>query len=410
MSSPRVNFTIRSVLLWIHLALGISASLVILVLSLSGALLGYERQMIAWIDEGGKVVAAPGAERLPLDPLLERAAIPQATVANLLIKANPVEPVVVRPVEPRALPIMLDPFTGATVPLPIGGKARKTFSQIREWHLFLGSPEGSLRTAAHAASGAAMLALVLIVPLGMYLWWPARWTRAGIRATVVPRLNLRGRARNFNWHNSVGFWSAVPLFFVALTGVFLSYQWPGLWLDRSLGSPAEKAAAMAALNPTPRAPAALAQSAPPAQVLAEAAPAAVRDSASFSALFASVEREHPSWRSVTIAIPRAKGGMVQVTVAEGNTFRPDLRTSILLDPRTAAPARVVTYDSLSVSRRVRSWVRYTHTGEAFGLAGQTVATAASAGAVLLAWTGLALAWRRFSQWRAVRRRHHTLIG
>jgi sulfite reductase (NADPH) flavoprotein alpha-component len=44
-------------------------------------------------------------------------------------------------------------------------------------------------------------------------------------------------------------------------------------------------------------------------------------------------------------------------------------------------------------------VRALHTGEAFGFAVQTVAGLASLGGCFLAWTGLAMAWRRFRSWR-----------
>jgi uncharacterized iron-regulated membrane protein len=40
-----------------------------------------------------------------------------------------------------------------------------------------------------------------------------------------------------------------------------------------------------------------------------------------------------------------------------------------------------------------------HTGEYYGLIGQTIAMIVSAGAVVLVWTGLALTWRRFTAWR-----------
>jgi uncharacterized iron-regulated membrane protein len=40
-------------------------------------------------------------------------------------------------------------------------------------------------------------------------------------------------------------------------------------------------------------------------------------------------------------------------------------------------------------------VRPVHTGEAGGVVGQTVPALASAGGVVLVWTGLDLAWRRF---------------
>lgn len=37
------------------------------------------------------------------------------------------------------------------------------------------------------------------------------------------RRRLPGKARDFNWHNVIGFWSAVPLFVVVISGVVISY-------------------------------------------------------------------------------------------------------------------------------------------------------------------------------------------
>jgi hypothetical protein len=57
------------------------------------------------------------------------------------------------------------------------------------------------------------------------------------------------------------------------------------------------------------------------------------------------------------------------------------------------------FSSLDRGRRVRSWLRFVHTGEYYGMLGQTVAGLASAGGALLVYTGLALALRRFLAWR-----------
>ena len=49
----------------------------------------------------------------------------------------------------------------------------------------------------------------------------------------------------------------------------------------------------------------------------------------------------------------------------------------------------------SRGQRIRSWLRFAHTGEVYGVVGQTIAGVASAGAMVMVWTGLALTWRRF---------------
>ena len=60
------------------------------------------------------------------------------------------------------------------------------------------------------------------------------------------------------------------------------------------------------------------------------------------------------------------------------------------------------FDDLTRGRRWRSMLRFAHTGEVWGLTGQTMAGVASAAACVLVYTGFALAWRRFSAWRSRR--------
>jgi uncharacterized iron-regulated membrane protein len=58
-----------------------------------------------------------------------------------------------------------------------------------------------------------------------------------------------------------------------------------------------------------------------------------------------------------------------------------------------------TFADLEAGRQWRSWVRFVHTGEYYGVAGQTVAGLASLGGAFLVWTGIALSLRRFTAWR-----------
>ena len=51
----------RKVLFWSHLTVGIIGGLVILMMSVTGVLLTYERQIIAWADPRNYQVAPPAA-------------------------------------------------------------------------------------------------------------------------------------------------------------------------------------------------------------------------------------------------------------------------------------------------------------------------------------------------------------
>ena len=54
-----------------------------------------------------------------------------------------------------------------------------------------------------------------------------------------------------------------------------------------------------------------------------------------------------------------------------------------------------TFQSFSAGRRLRSWLRFAHTGEIYGSAGQTIAGLVSAGGAVLVYTGIALALQPF---------------
>ena len=79
--------------------------------------------------------------------------------------------------------------------------------------------------------------------------------------------------------------------------------------------------------------------------------------------------------------------------------------SITLPPDGAEPvlARSVDFAANPPGQKTFLVLRFGHTGEIFGPAGQAVALLASAAAAVMVWTGLALAWRRLVQ-PALRRR------
>jgi uncharacterized iron-regulated membrane protein len=398
------------VVFWSHLVLGVSASLVILLMSVTGVLLGYERQFIAMVD-GAPRVTEIDAPRLPLDSLLSRAGIDRADVASVAMKARAEEPTVVRFRDRERAALTLNPYTAEAIQVRTDGKARAWMASLRRWHRWIGAEGGALRTRFKAVTGAANLAFLLIVVSGLWLWWPRNWNLKALRSVLWFRRGLSPKARDFNWHNTIGFWSLVPLFFVVASGVFISYRWPGLWLDRALGSPEERAAAVAAM--TAQDVERSADSRAGGQGVGGggssagggAEERAARDSttptpahASLNQYFLSASNQHPEWQSLTITLPAPTDSMATLAVAEGNTYRPDQRTTLVVDARTGDVREARDFGSLSTSRKIRAWVRFGHTGEVFGLAGQTLATLVTLGSVVLVWTGLALSWRRMLAW------------
>ena len=104
---------------------------------------------------------------------------------------------------------------------------------------------------------------------------------------------------------------------------------------------------------------------------------------------------------MSIRVPTASQGSVSLTIDEGYGGQPQKRGTLTVT-RGGEIERWEAFSDLSPGRRLRSWLRFVHTGEYYGLTGQTVAGLASAGAVVLVWTGLGLAIRRFANWVGIR--------
>jgi len=57
-----------------------------------------------------------------------------------------------------------------------------------------------------------------------------------VRASIAFPAGLRGKARDWNWHNVLGIWCALPLLVIVLTGVVMSFDWANAMLFRLTGS------------------------------------------------------------------------------------------------------------------------------------------------------------------------------
>lgn len=372
----RVRLPLRRAVFWVHLSTGLVVGAVVAVMSLTGVLLAFEEQITAWADRRAVGALAAG-ERLPPSALVAAAAaaVPDADAAptRLEVFADPRRPAEVRFGRSRTL--LLDPASGR--PLGEGAAAvRAGFDAVTAVHRWLGG-EGRWRDVGRAVTGAANLAFGFLVLSGLYLWVPPLLDRRRVRNVAWFRRRLSARARDFNWHHVLGLWMAVPLLLVVLSGVVISYPWAGALLARLAGD----------APPDPRTAGAAEAAAVPA-----AAPAF--DAAALDAGWRRVAARHPGWTSLRLDLPEPGDAAAELTVQHGGRGRPDLRRRVRLGLADGAVLAVTTLADESRGRRLRSWLRWIHTGEAGGLPGQALAALASAAAVVLTWTGWALAWRR----------------
>ncbi len=362
----------RKLLFWSHLCLGVAAGIVILIMSVTGVLLTYEKQMVAWVDL--RDLPAIQGPRLPLESLL--GAIQQNTgqlPATITIYRDPAKPAQITAGRET---LYVDPSNGQQLGKTHAG-IRAFFRSVTEWHRYLAA-SGASRPSGRAITGAANLAFLFIVISGLYLWLPRVWTAASVRAIAWFRGGLSGKARDFNWHNVIGLWCFLPLLLVVLGATVISYPWASNLVYQLTNSPL----------PTPARPPADKPSTEPVSL------------AGLNVLWQRAAEQNADWRTINLRIPTSNDSPVTFVIDGGYAGQPQKRTTLTLDRATAAVQTSESFDDLTLGRRVRTWLRFIHTGEFYGLLGQTIAGLASLGGAALVYTGIALALRRFFAWRS----------
>ena len=377
--------TFRTIVFWAHLAIGVFVAAVVVIMSATGVLLTYQKQMQYWADTRGLAGGppTPAAPRLSADSLHARVQTATGTVPTALLIRRPAD----APAEitlGRDRKVFVNAYTG--VVLGDGSTAmRDFFRSVTSWHRTLAAT-GERRALGRSLTGAANLGFFFIVVSGLFLWWPRTWTRARLRNIAAFRRGTSGKARDFNWHNTVGVWSFIPLVAVVGSGVVMSYPWANALVYRAVGEQPPAA------QPRPVARGSTEGGRRPS-------PPGVTSALSMDSALAIAASQMPAWRSISIQLPSPSAKTLTASLDAGSGGQPQLRGSLVIDRATANISRWEAFSTQTAGRRLRSILRFAHTGEVLGFTGQTIAGLVSLGSVILAWTGIALALRRLVTWR-----------
>lgn len=336
----------RRAVFWLHLMLGLASGLVLGMQAVTGALLAYEP---ALLRAGRPSATAPSWAEL--EPAAKDLSFRrwQITRADAGLAA-----------QGQLSDGRLLSFPTATAPseAPAITGFLATTKEIHRWF----AAEGPLRDKAKVVTGASAAILVALSVSGLVLWWPR--TRSAWRSALsFPR----GFARSKSWwrqlHLALGSWLLLPILVVALTGTLLAFPW---LLDPAPKSGARPARAPAAVTGFPR----------------EAV--------------ARLTELAPHWTELELRATPAGGWQARIRPAtDAPGFAQDT-AEVSADGKAGA---LRSYSEQSTLQKFKAWVRYTHTGEAFGLWGQTLALVTSLALLLLVWSGVTLSLVRLDSWR-----------
>ncbi|HEV7645417.1 MAG TPA: PepSY-associated TM helix domain-containing protein [Pyrinomonadaceae bacterium] len=375
----------RKILFWMHLAAGSLAGVVIFIMCVTGALLSFEKNITEYFEKDMRYVAVPenGPENSPklgvqeiLAKVLEARPKAKPSAITLTNQTNAAATVALG----REGQVFVDPYTGA-ITGEGSGSVRAFFRFNTDLHRYI-ALGGDARPWGKIVTGISNILFLFLAMSGIYIWMPRKLIWRQIKPVLWFRRGLSGKARNFNWHNTIGFWTSLVLIVLTLTATVMSFQWANNLLYTLTG------------NEVP--PAQQGPQGPPGGASGQQndQPYALPDN--LNALWAKAETQSEGWRSIGLRLPPAKDAVF--TIDEGKSWNIFGRSTLTLDAKTGEAAKWEPYTGQNSARQLRSWFRFTHTGETGGIAGQFIGFVACIGGAFLVWTGLSLALRRFRNW------------
>ncbi|MGD8289114.1 MAG: PepSY-associated TM helix domain-containing protein [Gemmatimonadota bacterium] len=381
----------RKVVFWIHLACGVAVGAVVLIMSVTGVLLTYQKQMTEWADRQYWVPPELGDSRASFEALLESAEAhdQEVDVSSVTYYSDPVAPVAAS--LGRGRTVYLDPST-AGVRGENTTAMRSFFSAVVGWHRWF-NVSGEGRGTARAVTGWSNLVFLFLVLSGLYLWVPRRWRWQHFKPILLLDPKARGKARDFNWHHVFGFWMAVPLAVVVASATVISFPWASDLAYRAAGDPPpERRGGSRAPRQPPLQPSS--GRGVGSEAVATEGGFVPLDRALVDPLIESARGRVAGWRTMSVTVPDEADEEVRISIDRGWGGAPQKRHTLTYDAASGRETAFSSYEDQSPGRRFRTYLRFAHTGEYYGLLGQTLAGLASFAGVLLVWSGIALAWRR----------------
>lgn len=364
--------TIRPVIFWSHLLVGVLAGIVILTMSVTGVLLTYERQIEELVERSYTVAVPADTEPLPVDSILGEVRNMHPDEHHFYLRAVN-RPGAAVPVWAGAESYLLHPFSGEILREGLGtvGGFLEFVTGLHRWLAIEGGGQGVARAIVNYSN----LVFLFLIATGVYLWLPRvwRWQMLKTKMLFNPRAS-NAKARDYNWHHVFSFWSLLPLFLVVLSATVIYFPQATSLLYAAFGEQVPEPEEHEELT-----------------VLEDG-------NQSFDELM-RVAQEHAAengaadWHSIWMEAGEERG-KVRFYIDRSLGNRPAFAYSLYLDNSDGSVLEVVRHDDWSPAGQAWDVARFMHTGELFGFAGQTIAGLASLAACLLVYTGLALAWRR----------------
>ena len=139
----------RKTIFWLHLTSGVSAGVVVLMMSVTGVVLTYERQAQVWEDRSYYAEPEEGQQMMTADQLIAASrSLEGFEPTSLMLNSDPTAPAVLR--QGRSQTQYLNPYSGEAYN-PHSDAWSGFFATVRGWHRWF-NMTGDNRSSARVSS------------------------------------------------------------------------------------------------------------------------------------------------------------------------------------------------------------------------------------------------------------------
>lgn len=212
----------KKLLFKIHLILGLTAGVVLLIIGLTGAILSFETEILNSINKNSYVVEAKNSTKLSTKDLLEKfqEKLPNSKINALTFYQDEESSFVINVAGEgkearKGVNYYINPYTAEILP---NIKGEGFFKFVENIHRRL-----ALGDVGKQIVAISVVSLLLLMISGIYIYWPR--IKHAFLSSLTFKFKHKGRAFLSTMHSALGLW-VIPFYLLSsLTGLTWSYEW-----------------------------------------------------------------------------------------------------------------------------------------------------------------------------------------
>jgi len=243
-----MKLTFRKIVHQIHLWLGLTSGLIVVIMAATGCILAFEKELKHALHPEKYYVKAIKKEKLKFSELKTKAeqALPDSLkVSRVEISSDPSRSYAFRTLkmDKEALTywgsyiyyyrVYVDPYTGKV--LEVENAKTDFFEIVMDLHrrLLLGEKIGK------AITGYATIIFAVMLFSGLVIWIPKKINKNTLKGMFFIKTSAKWKRINYDAHNVLGFYSVIPLLLISYAALIWNFEGMDQWVKKALNGKAK---------------------------------------------------------------------------------------------------------------------------------------------------------------------------